>query len=120
MKYLILLAQDESVWPSLSAVEREQYLAAHKAFGDAVQQRSAALAGEAVAASGAATTMRHDGDRTVLTDGPYAEAAEQLGGFYLIDVPDLDEALQLCELLPHEYTIEVRPVSDTDSEASED
>lgn len=118
MKYLILMAQDESVWPQLSAPEQQEYLKAHKAFGDALRARSAGLAGEALAESAAATTMRHEGDRTVLTDGPYAEAVEQLGGFYLIDVPDLDEALRLCELLPHDYTIELRPVIDIDLDAA--
>lgn len=114
MRYLILMAQDETVWPSLSPAEQQDYLKAHKAFGDALRERSAAVAGEALAGAASATTIRHDGDRTVLTDGPYAEAVEQLGGFYLIDVPNLDEALRLCELLPHDYTIEVRPVIDID------
>lgn len=85
---------------------------AHKAFGDALRARSAIVVGEALTEAAAATTMRHDGERTVLTDGPYAEVVEQLGGFYLIDVPNLDEALALCELLPHDYTIEIRPVID--------
>lgn len=114
MKYLILMAQDESVWPSLSADEQQEYMKAHKAFGDALRERSADLAGEALAEAADATTMRHHGDRTVLTDGPYAEVVEQLGGFYLIDVPNLDEAVQLCELLPHDYTIEIRPAIHVD------
>lgn len=117
MKYLILMAQDEAVWPSLSSDEQNAYMKAHKAFGDALQNRSAALAGEALAEGAAAITMRHDGARTVLTDGPFAEVVEQLGGFYLIDVPNLDDALALCELLPHDYTIEVRPVIDIDLDA---
>ncbi|MGI8416564.1 MAG: YciI family protein [Nakamurella sp.] len=117
MKYLILLAQDEAVWPSLSSVQQSAYMKAHEAFSDALQTRSAALAGEALAEAAAATTMRHDGERTVLTDGPFAEVVEQLGGFYLIDVPNLDDALALCELLPHDYTIEVRPVIDIDLDA---
>lgn len=117
MKYLILMAQDESIWPALSIDEQQAYMKAHKAFGAALQERSAAVAGEALAEAASATTIRHDAGRTVLTDGPYAEAVEHIGGFYVIDVPDLDEALALCELLPHEYTIEIRPVIDVDLDA---
>lgn len=114
MKYLILMAQDEKVWAGLSSAEQQSYLKAHKAFGEALRQRSAELAGEALAGSTNATTMRHHAGATVLTDGPYSEAVEQLGGFYLIDVPDLDEAIALCELLPHAYSVEIRPVIDID------
>jgi hypothetical protein len=114
MKYLILLAGDERRWPNLSTEEQQEDLKAHKRFGDALRARTAGLAGEALADSVDATTMRHEGERTVLTDGPYAETVEQVGGFYLIDVPHLDDAIALCELLPHAYTIEIRPVIDID------
>jgi len=117
MKYLILMAQDESVWESLDPDQQRAYLMAHKAFGAALAERHAGLAGEALAGASSASTMRHDGDRTVITDGPYAESVEQMGGFYLIDVPHLDAAIALCELLPHDYTIEIRPVVDVDLDA---
>jgi hypothetical protein len=48
----------------------------------------------------------------VVTDGPFAETAEQLGGFYLVDARDLDTMVDLCDLLPRDYVIEVRPVAD--------
>ncbi len=117
MKYLILMAQDESIFQALSPDEQWAYMKAHKAFGAALAKRDAALAGEALADAASATTMWHDGLRTVITDGPYAESVEQLGGFYLIDVPHLDDAIALCELLPHDYTIEIRPVVDVDLDA---
>jgi hypothetical protein len=71
------------------------------------------LAGEALTGVATATTLRPDGDgRRVVTDGPYAETAEQLGGFYVVEAPDLDTMTELCALLPAGYTLEVRPVAD--------
>lgn len=114
MKYLVLMAQDESVWPSLSDEEQRGYLEAHAAFDREVAARATMLAGEALGGVDTATTLRHEGERRVVTDGPFAETAEQLGGFYLVDAPDLDTILALCEHLPHAYTIEVRPVIDVE------
>jgi hypothetical protein len=69
------------------------------------------LGGEALATQQEAATLRpgRDGERLV-TDGPYAESAEQLGGFYLIDVDSREAALDLVRLLPESYSVEVRPV----------
>ncbi|WP_104108148.1 YciI family protein [Nocardioides sp. 616] len=113
MRYLVLLAQDERVWPTLTDAEQADYMRAHVDFSREVQTRATMLAGEALAGVEAATTLRHErghgGDWAVVTDGPFAETTEQLGGFYLLDAPDLDTVLELCRLLPHAYTIEVRP-----------
>lgn len=111
MKYLVLMAyEDEDAWDTLSAEERQTYFDAHDAFDRAVRERATMLAGEALAASSAATTLRRVDGRPVLTDGPYAETAEQLGGFYLVDAPDLDVMVELCQLLPPSYSVEIRPV----------
>ena len=58
-----------------------------------------------------ATTLRRRGDDVTITDGPFAETAEQFGGFYLVDAPSLDEVIEAVRVLP-EYTIEIRPVAD--------
>lgn len=112
MKYVVLMYQDERVWAGLTEAERDDYLAAHIRFAHAVQTRATMIAGEALAGVGTATTLRHEADRPLLTDGPFAETAEQLGGFYLVDAPDLDVVTALCQELPHGYTVEIRPVID--------
>ncbi len=125
MRYLVLMYGDEKVWPQLSPAEQQDYLRAHIAFAQAVRARATMVAGEALADTDAATTLRHEpatsaarghGDRPVLTDGPFAETTEQLGGFYLVDADNLDVMAELCQELPHGYTVEIRPVIDMDDE----
>ena len=113
MKVLVLLAEDDpEAWEQASEEQRAAVFDAHDRFSAAVAERGAILAGEALAGGDEARTLRPagagGGERRV-TDGPYAETAEQLGGFYLLEVADLDEALELCRLLPEGYTVEVRP-----------
>ncbi len=111
MKYVLLLAEsDPDAWDTATDEQRQAVLEAHRAFDREVRRRGSLVAGEALAGVETATTLRPvHGVRTV-TDGPYAETTEQIGGFYVIDVPDLDVAVQLCELLPLGYTVEIRPV----------
>ncbi len=113
MQYAILLYQDERMWTEATAEQRASYHAAHTAFDEAVRSRATMLGGEALVGAAGATTLRHgaDGART-LTDGPFAESTEQLGGFYLLDAPDLDTVVDLGALLPHAYVLEIRPVAD--------
>jgi hypothetical protein len=116
MQYAVLIYCDERLWTEASAEQRAAYHAAHTAFDEAVRSRATMLGGEALVGVAAATTLRHgpDGARLV-TDGPFAETAEQLGGFYLVEAPDLDTMVDLCDLLPHQYVLEVRPVADMSS-----
>jgi hypothetical protein len=74
-----------------------------------LQERDAMRGGAELSRSADATTVRGAGDDVSVTDGPFAEAAEQLGGFYLVDAADLDEAIALAKALP-EGIVEVRPV----------
>ena len=106
----MLLAADEAVWPGLSAAEQQEEMAAHDAFDRAVRERGAVVAGEALGESGTATTLRRPDGRLQVTDGPYAETVEQLGGFYLVDLSDLDQVIEACTLLPDHYAVEIRPV----------
>ena len=113
MKYAVLLYQDERVWAGATAEQREAYHAAHDAFDEAARTRAKVYGGEALTGIVNATTLRHDPDgNRLVTDGPFAETTEQLGGFYLVDAPDLDTLTDLCDLLPHAYAIEMRPVAD--------
>jgi hypothetical protein len=68
------------------------------------------LAGEALARSAAGRTLRHVAGRALVTEGPYTDGVEQLGGFYLLDAESRDLAVDLCRLLPTSYAVEVRPV----------
>jgi hypothetical protein len=110
MKYLVLLAEEEGRWDTATAEERQRVMDAHDAFHRAVTERAAMVAGEALAASTEGRTLRHVGDEPVVTDGPYAEGVEQLGGFYLVGAESIDVVLDLCRLLPTSYAVEVRPV----------
>jgi hypothetical protein len=83
---------------------------AHTAFHKAVSERATMLAGEALAESAQARTLRHVDDAPVVTEGPYAETAEQIGGFYLVEAESTDVVVELCHLLPPSYSVEVRPV----------
>lgn len=104
MKYLILIAYEPSIWADVQPEVQERFHAQHLAFHEAVGEKL--LAGEALADIENATTLR-GGD--TLTDGPFAETAEMIGGFYLVQADDLDQVVAWCRLLPPEYALEIRP-----------
>lgn len=83
------------------------------AFDEACAARSGVelLGGEALGDGSMATTLRTRGGESTVTDGPFAEAAEHIGGYYLLDAPDLDTVIELCRVLPA-YDIDIRPVLD--------
>jgi hypothetical protein len=109
-KYLVLLAADEGDWTSATPEQRQRVTDAHDAFHRAVVERAAMVAGEALAESSEGRTLRHVDGAPVVTEGPYAEGVEQLGGFYLIGAESIDVVLDLCRALPSSYAVEVRPV----------
>ncbi len=111
MSFLVLLTEDDpDAWDRATEAEREIVMDAHRAFDKAVRERGKMLGGEAIAGTETARTLRTVGGVRQVVDGPYAETVEKLGGFYVIDVTDMDAALDLCRILPAGYTIEVRPV----------
>ena len=113
MKYLVLMTDDDpSAWDRATEAERAAVFEKHYAFDQAVRKRGTMVSGEALAGFESAQTLRSVDGARVVTDGPFAETVEQLGGFYLIDVPDQETALELCRLLPEGYTIEVRATVD--------
>lgn len=115
MKYFVLLAADGELgpWDQLTPEEQQAAMAKHEAFGDACEKRPGVemLSGEALGDGSMATTLRTRGGELTITDGPFAEAAEQIGGFYVIEAPDLDTITDLCRILPA-YDIDIRPVLD--------
>lgn len=121
MRYAILIYDAETANPSPEPPDPAVFgevMAAYNAYTEMLRQRGAYLGGEALQPVTTATTIRRkDGDR-LTTDGPFAETKEGLGGFYLIEAKDLDEALELAGKLPAiEYgaSIEVRPIWETAS-----
>ena len=111
MRFVVLLYQDEDVWRRADDAERARYHAQHAAFDAALRDAGVTVvAGEALVGVAAARTHRRAGDDVTVTDGPFAETAEQLGGFYLVDAPDADTLLVSLRHLP-EYTVEVREVA---------
>ncbi|GAA4873719.1 YciI family protein [Serinicoccus chungangensis] len=115
MKYLVLLMADGELpaWSTLSEEEQQAGMRQFEDFDAACRDRDGVeiLAAEALGAADTATTVRTRGGERTVTDGPYAEAVEQLGGFYLLQAPDLDVVLELLTVLPP-YDIQVSPVVD--------
>ncbi|KUG53371.1 hypothetical protein AVL62_00795 [Serinicoccus chungangensis] len=115
MKYLVLLMADGELpaWSTMSQADQEAMMEQFGAFDAACRDRDGVeiLAGEALGEADTATVVRTRGGRRTVTDGPYAEAVEQLGGFYLLQAPDLDVVLDLLTVLPP-YDIQVSPVVD--------
>lgn len=112
MKYLVLLIGDgaEKPWPEQTEAEQAAAMAKFGQFDAACRARDGVelLAGEALADPGAATVMRTPAGTVELTDGPYAEVIEGMGGFYLMEAPDLDVVVDLLRVLPP-YDIQIHP-----------
>jgi hypothetical protein len=113
MKFLVLMAEQDTWerWSALSDSEQQDVFDSFTAFTEAVKERGTVLAGEALDRAESARTVRPGAGRPV-TEGPFAETVEQLGGFWLVDLPDLDSAVDAAKLLPEAYSVEVRPVVD--------
>jgi hypothetical protein len=112
MQYLLLIYRDEAAMASASEADMGQVMAAYGAYTDAMVNAGVMVGGNRLRPSSTATTVRSPGGKTQVLDGPYAEAKEQLGGYYLIEAPDLDAALSWAERCPGAAmgAIEVRPI----------
>ncbi len=112
MQYLLLIYSEEDGWGKLTPEQQQQGMAAYEAFSEALTKSGALKGSNRLAPTRAATTVRvSDGKQQVL-DGPYADSKEQLGGFFLIDVPDLDSAISWAARCPgaSHGIVEVRPL----------
>jgi hypothetical protein len=116
LKYFVLLAGfgEMPAWDQLPPAEQEAAMAKHAAFDEACAARDGVsiVSAEALGDGSTATTLRTRRGDLVVTDGPFAEAAEQIGGYYVLHARDLDTIIDLCRILPA-YDIEIRPVVDT-------
>lgn len=114
MKYLCLIYYDEKQLDNMPAAEREKLYAEAYAYYDDLVRSGYGLAGDPLQPVAAATTLRPQGRRVSITDGPYVETKEQLGGYILIEARDLDEAIRLASRIPPARLggVEVRPIRD--------
>jgi hypothetical protein len=111
MKYLLMIHGDEAGWDELSAGEQQ----ARRERYRAVSRSGAVLRASELGPTSSATTVRVENGSTVVTDGPYAETREALGGIFLVEAGSIDEAVELAKQLPPSSAIEVRPVYGGDS-----
>jgi hypothetical protein len=109
MEYALLIYGDEKVWASVDEATRTAKNEGHARFAGMLQERNAMRGGKELALAGNATTLRQNGETVSITDGPFAETSEVLGGFYLIEAADLDEAIAFARQVP-EGVVEIRPV----------
>jgi hypothetical protein len=112
MKYLLLIYENEALSAGLSEAEQGKVFAEYKEYTADIRKSGHHLGGNALQPVSTATTVQVRNGKTVTTDGPFAETREQLGGFYLVEAKDLDEALALAKRIPAARTgsIEVRPI----------
>ena len=112
-RYMFLIYGDESRYADVTPEDWEQMMQAHNAWSASVAAAGASIvSGEGLAGSATSTTVRQSDGGPVLTDGPFIETKEALGGYYVVDCTDLDQALALARTLPGEV-VEVRPVIPT-------
>ncbi|MFN2616613.1 MAG: YciI family protein [Thermoleophilaceae bacterium] len=122
MKYLLSIYNDEAARGQASPEQSQAEFAGYEVFTEEIRQRGIMLGGEGLQPTATATTVRvRDGER-MITDGPFAETKEQLGGFYLLECKDLDEAIEWAAKIPgaQSGSVEVRPVMVYDAEPRED
>ena len=116
MRYVCLIYDEEKKLEKMSKEESDQFMGEYFAFTDAIKQNGHYLGGEALQGVQTATTVRVRNGKISATDGPFAETKEQLGGFYLINARDLNDAIQVAAKIPSARlgTVEVRPVVEFD------
>lgn len=113
MQYLLLIYEDEALSPTTDEA-RTAMMGAYFAYTKELRDAGVFVGGDALHPIATATTVRVRDGRATTTDGPFAETKEQLGGYYLINVPDLDAALKWAAKIPaaHTGSVEVRPIVD--------
>ena len=112
MKYLMLIYTDEATDAAMPPEQLNAVMAGYHGFSKEAGEKKVLLGGNALQPTTTATTVRLRGGRALTTDGPFAETKEQLGGYYLLDCKDLDEAIEYAAKIPGAAygSIEVRPI----------
>ena len=111
MQYMLLIYGDEKIWSAMSDQEIQGVMEAFENYSRMLAKAGVLRGGSELAPVATATTVRVRNGKTLVTDGPFAETKEQLGGYYLIDVANLDEAIKWAALVPSaaQGCIEIRP-----------
>ncbi len=114
MRYVCLIYDDEKVIDAMPKDATDAFFGEYFSFSEDLQKSGKYIAGEALQPVSTATTLRMRNGKLSTTDGPFAETKEQLGGFYLIEASDLNDAIQIASRIPsvRTGTIEIRPVID--------
>ena len=112
MKYMLMIYGNESAEAAVPAATMQEVMAAYGAYSQALVQAGVMVGGERLQPSSTATRVSTAAGKTQVLDGPYAESKEQLGGYYMIEVKDLDQALTWAARCPGSQhgTVEVRPI----------
>ncbi|NVK21846.1 MAG: YciI family protein [Kangiellaceae bacterium] len=112
MKYLLTIYEDEKVWDTVSEQDGEQIIGRYMQLVENLREQGVFVAAERLLPVDSATSVRVRDGQKLVTDGPFAETKEQLGGFFLVDCKDLDHAIDVASRIPGSETgtIEVRPL----------
>lgn len=112
MKYMLLIYGDQGARVNMTEQDQQAEMAAYFAFNADAQGRGVLLSQEALYPATTATTVRVRESKTLTTDGPFAETREQLGGFYILDCPSLDDAIEWAAKIPgvDKGSVEIRPL----------
>jgi hypothetical protein len=112
MQYLLLIYENEQIDAKMSKAEGDKFMKEYFDFTNETKAKKQYVAGEALQPTSTATTVRVREGKAVTTDGPFAETREQLGGFYVVEAKDLDEARAIAARIPsaRHGSIEVRPI----------
>ena len=120
MRYLAMIYGDQSVWAGYSDNQREEVYKAYFAFGEEGRKAGVVVDGNELDSTETATTVRVRDDETLVTDGPFVESKEALGGYYVLECDSIDEACSWAAKIPgaSHGAVEVRPIYVDESEAS--
>jgi hypothetical protein len=112
MQYLLTLYADDSAWEKMTPEQQQQGVAAYAAYTEALKSAGALAGSNRLRPAATATTIRTTNGKTQVLDGPFAESKEQMGGYFLIDVPDLDAAMKWAGRCPGSQhgIVEVRAI----------
>jgi hypothetical protein len=120
VKYILLIHDDEQVWAGRTQPERQQIYSEYMQFTEQIKASGQYVASAPLHPTSSAKSVRIRGGKALVTDGPFAETREQLGGYFLVDAKDLDEAIGIAARIPSARwgTIEVRPIMEAAAAAS--
>jgi hypothetical protein len=120
MKYMLLIYHDEPSWDAITEAERQQVYLEYRNLRDELTKNGKFITGSQLQPIATATSVRVRDSKELVTDGPFAETHEQLGGYFLVEAANLDEATAIAARIPSARTgtVEVRPLVETAAEAS--